>query len=379
MTGRYQQRFGIYANCDNQTVGSGVPGDQRMMPAYFKPAGYATAMIGKWHLGDKLPGQHPLEKGFDEYFGFNSSQTDYFSSPILFKGRTKVDQHSYLTREFTDRAISFLQRSGNTPSLIYLAFNAVHGPNQAPKETIARFSSLPQKVALQAAMVAELDTGIGRLLDALDQSGKSRDSLIFFLSDNGGLRNWWDGSNGGLRGFKRLQYDGGNKVPFIVRWPAAIPPGQVRRQIASSLDILPTALEAAGLPNSGNEVLDGMSLLPALRSEKDPELNRTLYWAGSHYEGEVSPTTKGGHDNPPPAWAVRRGPWKLMQILEKGSPMLFNLAEDPFEAKNRIAEHPAVAAELQQAFVDWFQIGAAPIAWKREYYQQLKSLRPPPR
>lgn len=376
MTGRYQQRFGLYANCDNQIKGGGVPGDQTMMPRYFKNAGYATAMIGKWHLGDKLPGQHPLDKGFDEYFGFNSAQTDYFQSPILFDGRTKVGQHDYLTRAFTDRAIGFIEKSGATPFFIYLAYNAVHGPNQAPKETTARFSGLPQREAVEAAMVAELDAGIGRILDALDKSGKAKDTLVFFLSDNGGLPYWWDGSNGGLRGFKRFQYDGGNKVPFIVRWPAAVPAGQVRKQPVTSLDILPTALEAAGVTALNKEILDGISLLPALKAKKDLQPERPLFWAGSHYEKDVA---KGsvGHDNPPPAWAIRRGIWKLMQIMEQGKPMLFNIAEDPFESKDLSAEQPKIVAELQQAWADWFRIGGDPVAWKPEYYQQLRAVRQP--
>lgn len=373
MTGRYQQRFGIYANCDNQTKGGGVPGDQVMMPRYFRDAGYHTAMIGKWHLGDKLPGQHPLEKGFDEYFGFNSSGTDYFQSPILFDGRKKVEQHDYLTRAFTDRATQVIEQSRQKPFFIYLAYNAVHGPNMAPQETIERFGHLPKNEAIQAAMVAELDAGVGQVLDSLDATGKTRDTLIFFLSDNGGLGNWWKGSNGVHRGLKRHQFDGGNKVPFIVCWPAGFSSGQIRKQAVISLDILPTALEAAGLSLPTGVTVDGLSLLPSLRAEKDLQPERPLFWAGSHYEKEVG---KGlPHDNPPPAWAIRRGDWKLMQIFEQGSPMLFNVAEDPAESKDLIADQPEVAAELKRAWVDWFRIGGDPIAWNPDYFQQLKSLR----
>lgn len=375
MTGRYQQRFGIYANCDTQTAGSGVPGDQTMMPRYFKQAGYATAMIGKWHLGIQRTGQHPLEKGFDEYFGFNSSQTDYFQSPILFHGREKVDTHEYLTREFTDLAIRFVERRGDAPFFLYLAYNAVHGPNQAPKETIARFARLGPREALQAAMVAELDAGVGRVLDALDKSGQARDTLIFFLSDNGGLPNWWEGSNGRLRGLKRHQFDGGNKVPFLVRWPAGVPAGQVRRQPVTALDILPTALAAAGLAAPAHDVLDGINLLPALKASRDLQPERPLFWAGSHYEGPVPPKQPGAHDNPPPAWAIRRGDWKLMQVVEQGPPLLFNLAADPSESKDVIGQHPEIAEQMRRTWVEWFQIGGTPIAWKPEYFQQLKSLR----
>ena len=375
MTGRYQQRFGIYANTDNQVAGGGVPGDQSMMPIYFKNEGYATAMIGKWHLGDK-PGQHPLEKGFDEYFGFDSAQTDYFKSPILFHNREKVATHDYLTREFCIRAIDFIGRAGNRPFFVYLAYNAVHGPNHAPEETIQRFSRLPKKEAIQAAMVAELDEGIGRVLKTLDANGKSANTLVFFLSDNGGLPSWWEESHGGLRGYKREQFDGGGKVPFLVRWPAEVKAGQVRNQPVISLDILPTALEAAGITKPAGGIFDGISLLPSLKAGKDLQPGRTLYWAGSHYDN--GPGAKknqgGGHDNPPPSWAVRRGSWKMMQILEQGPPMLFHIEKDPAEANDVIAGHPEIAAELQAAFVDWFKIGVKPINWNEEYYRQLKDL-----
>jgi arylsulfatase A-like enzyme len=377
MTGRYQQRFGIYANTDNQVAGGGVPSDQTMIPRYFKDAGYVTAMIGKWHLGDKKPGQHPLEKGYDEYFGFNSAQTDYFKSPILFHNRSKVKSHEYLSREFSSQAARVIAESKDKPFFIYLAYNAVHGPNHAPAETIERFAQLPKNEALQAAMVAELDSGIGRVLRALDSTGKSSDTLVFFLSDNGGLPNWWNESHGGLRGFKREQFDGGQKVPFLVRWPAQIKPGQVRRQPAISLDILPTALEAAGIPKPTHSILDGISLLPTLKEGRDLEPDRILFWAGSHCNNAPSAKTKKPdqeHDNPPPSWAVRRGPWKMMQILEEGGPKLYHVGEDPGEAMDVIAQHPEIAAQLQAAFVDWFKIGGEPIHWKRGYYQQLKGL-----
>ncbi|MFD2256141.1 sulfatase [Luteolibacter algae] len=375
MTGRYQQRFGIYANCDTQSKDSGAPPDQTMMPRYFKDAGYATAMIGKWHLGVAKAGQHPLDKGFDEYFGFNSAQTDFFKSPILFDGRTKIGEHDYLTHAFTDHAISFIEKTGEQPFFVYLAYNAVHGPNQAPKETIAKYATkMARNDAVMAAMVEELDTGIGRVLASLEKTGKAKNTLVFFLSDNGGLPYWWDGSNGKLRGFKRFQYDGGNKVPFIVRWPAEIPAGQVRKQLAISLDIIPTALDAAGLKAPNKEVLDGISLLPSLKEAKDLRPERLIYWAGSHLEEEVTKDSVG-HDNPPPAWGIRQGDWKLLQIMEQGPQMLFNIANDPSESVDLIEENPEIASELRKAWLKWFPICGTPIAWKAEYFQQLKNLR----
>ncbi|MEO6786102.1 MAG: sulfatase-like hydrolase/transferase, partial [Chthoniobacteraceae bacterium] len=190
LTGRYQQRFGYYANVDGQK-GPGAPASETMLGRYFKDAGYTTAAIGKWHVGVKLPGQHPLDRGFDKYYGFNSAQTDYFHSPILFDGRTKVTEHKYLTFQFTDEAIRFIEGAKSQPFFLYLAYNAVHGPNQAPDDYIARFAHLPEKERLQAAMVAALDDSVGRLLDELKRNGQEQNTLIYFLSDNGGLPNWW--------------------------------------------------------------------------------------------------------------------------------------------------------------------------------------------
>ncbi len=264
----------------------------------------------------------------------------------------------------------------NGPFFIYLAYNAVHGPNHAPEETIQRFSKLPNREAIQAAMVAELDEGIGCVLKELDAAGKSANTLVFFLSDNGGLPSWWEESRGGMRGYKREQFDGGGKVPFLVRWPAEVKAGQVLNQPVVSLDILPTALEAAGITKPAGGIFDGISLLPSLKAGRDLQLNRTLYWAGSHYDnGPGARKVKGGgHDNPPPSWAVRRGPWKMMQILEQGPPMLFNIEKDPAEDSDVIARYPELAAELQAAFVDWFKIGGKPINWNEKYYRQLKDL-----
>lgn len=373
LSGQYPQRFGYYANKDAHA--GGVPGDIAMMPRFLKEAGYTTAMVGKWHLGTKQPGQHPLEKGFDSYFGFDEAQTDYFKSPILFDGRTKVKEHDYLTEAFSDRAVKLINESGPQPFFLYLAYNAVHGPNHAPKETIAKFAHLPAKEAIQAAMVAELDEGIGRVLDALADTGKAENTLIFFLSDNGGLPTWWEDSHGGLRGYKRSAFDGGNKTPLFVRWPTRIPPAQVRGQPVIALDILPTALDAAGISSQDGLTLDGVSLMPALVSATDPKDERCLFWAGSHFDDRYTDQPGYNHADPPPAWAVRRGPWKLVHIIEEGDPMLFNVVDDPGESKDLISQHPEKARELTKAFADWFVISGHPIGWKREYYEALKGIK----
>lgn len=382
MTGRYQQRFGIYANADSQT-GTAVPASEKMMAWYFKQEGYKTAAIGKWHMGIKLPGQHPLDRGFDKYFGFNSAQTDYFNSPILFDGRNKVLTHDYLTFEFTKEAIEFIDDEKDNPFFLYLAYNAVHGPNQAPDAYIKKLEHMPKGPArLQAAMTLALDDAIGNLLAKLKEEKIDDNTLVFFISDNGGLPYWWKGSNDPLKGFKRDQWDGGHKVQFMARWPSGISKPSVVEENVSSLDILPTAMQAAGIKMRPAYDLDGTSLLPLCsHGNKQAFADRSLFWAGSHIpqtdeekeafaiEGEYH------HDNPPPAWAVRKGKWKLIQVLPLGAPKLYDLDIDGSEQNDVSSQHPDLVKKMQGDFVQWFKGMKVPITWKMEYFKRLSAIK----
>ena len=373
LTGRYPQRFGYYANIDAQR-GAGLPAAEVTLPRFFKSAGYATAAIGKWHLGTEQPGQHPLERGFDEYFGFDSSQTDYFKSPILFRGREKIRNHHYLTAEFSREAAAFIARNRERPFLLYLAYNGVHGPQQAPEEYLRRFSHLPdERERMQSAMLAALDDGVGQVLAQLDQLNLAENTLVFFLSDNGGLHNWWSGSNGPQRGFKREQWDGGVKVPFLVRWPARIAAGQVVRDPVIALDILPTALAAAKLVLPTDRAIDGVNLLPRLTGQQTRPPHEMLFWAGSHVAGDLR--GRQGQADGPPAWAVRRGSWKALQIFAEGGVKLFNLETDVGEQHDLAASRPEIVRELTAAYVAWFrQAGTPPISYHRTHYEKLKSV-----
>ncbi len=375
LTGRYQQRFGVYANNDNQR-GPGVPGSETMMARYFKDAGYTTAAIGKWHVGVKDPGQHPLDRGFDKYYGFNSAQTDYFNSPIMYDGRTKVTKHKYTTFQFTDEAIDFISGAKEKPFFLYLAYNAVHGPNQAPQEYIDKHADLPQGIRVQAAMVNALDDGIGRILDYLKDKGLEENTLLFFLSDNGGLPSWWKGSNDPWRGFKREQWEGGYHVQFMMRWPGKIPAGKERHEMVSSLDILTTSLAAANIKVPATVTLDGANILPVFGKKEKQVIHKYLYWAGSHVaqEKDAAPITYP-QDDAPPAWAVRTGPWKLVQMMEFGAPMLYNLDTDTTETHDVAAQHPEIVKELTKAFAVWFKDMTPPIAWNKKYYDQLKTIK----
>ena len=384
LTGRYQQRFGIYANIDTQR-GPGVPASEIAMGKYFKDAGYTTAAIGKWHIGVNLPGQHPLDRGFDKYYGFNSAQTDYFNSPILFDGKTKVKKHTYLTFQFTDEAIDFIGNAKKTakekPFFMYLAYNAVHGPNQAPADYIKKFSNYPEGLSKQVAMVAALDDSIGRLLDYLKSEGLEENTLVYFLSDNGGLPAWWKGSNDPWKGFKREQWEGGYHVQFMMRWPAKIKAKQTREEIVSSLDVLTTSMAAAGIQQPKTPKLDGVNILPVFESSKTTEVNSAIFWAGSHVDRVQG--NKGNQkeleyaqDNAPPAWAVRSGDWKLVQMMDHGgNPLLFNLKTDPYETTDVAAKNSKIVQKLSNEFHVWFKDMSPPIEWDKKYYEQLKTVK----
>ncbi|SDW34186.1 uncharacterized sulfatase [Lutibacter oricola] len=383
LTGRYQQRFGIYANFDTQR-GPGVPASEKAMGTYFKEAGYTTAAIGKWHVGVKLPGQHPIDRGFDKYYGFNSAQTDYFNSPILFDGKKKVKKHDYLTFQFTDEAIDFIDENNKSsekkPFFMYLAYNAVHGPNQAPEDYIAKFKNQPKAIAKQMAMVNALDDSIGRLLDALKKMGVEENTLVYFLSDNGGLPNWWKDSNKPWRGFKREQWEGGCHVQFLMKWPGVIPAGVTRNEMVSSLDILTTSLAAAKIKQPKNIQLDGENILPIFKSEKKVEIHKSLFWAGSHVARSGVEYKKGAklsykQDNPPPSWAVRKGKWKLVQMLEYYKPMLYDLNTDPRETNDLSASNPKVVQKLTKDFSVWFNDMSEPMSWDKKWFKQLKKIK----
>jgi uncharacterized sulfatase len=384
LTGRYQQRFGIYANFDTQR-GPGVPGSEKVMGTYFKEAGYRTAAIGKWHIGVKEKGQHPIDRGFDKYYGFNSAQTDYFNSPILYDGKTKVKKHDYLTFQFTDEAVKFIEedKKGEKPFFMYLAYNAVHGPNQAPKEYVAKYTAkgFDKRVATQLAMVDALDEGVGKVLKTLKDEGMEENTLVFFLSDNGGLPAWYKGSNSPWRGFKREQWEGGYHVQFLMKWPGKIPKATERKEMVYSLDILTTSLAAANIKKPKRIKLDGENIMSLFDGKKKTPLHKSLFWAGSHVERSGGAHKKKAKDlayrkdDAPAAWTVRSGKWKLVQMTEFGEAQLFDLENDPTETTNLADSNKDLVKKLREEFGEWFQDMTTPIAWNKKYYKDLKKIK----
>lgn len=351
MTGRYQQRAGVYTAGEG---GSGMAQSEKLFPRFLKPAGYTSAAYGKWHIGLTLE-QSPVGRGFDEWYGFlGRGAHDYFDlaqkdpnvGPMFRNGKEIKDQ-GYLTTRLTDEAVEFIQRQKANPFFVYLAYNAVHSPAQAPAEDIARyrkqFPEIPEARAILMAMLYHLDLGVGRVVDTLKQEGVWENTLLFFLTDNGGSRAM-GAVNTPLRGFKQQNYEGGIRTPFIVSWPAGFKGGRKLDTPVTALDILPTALEAAGVKS--DRPLDGRSLLPLLTGKTRQHID-TFYWSEG---GEA-----GG-------FAVRSGDWKLVQQRGQTKIELFNLAKDPAEATDLAPQNPAKVAELQKLYDTWLDQMAEPMS-----------------
>ncbi len=361
MTGRYQQRFGHENNpawLPQDTV-AGLPLTETTYPQLMQKAGYTTGAVGKWHLGAH-PQFHPNKRGFDEYFGALGGGHMYFPGtgggaeyniPLNRNGKDEA-QTKYLTEQFGDEASSFVERHATEakPWMLYLAFNAPHTPLQAPQKWMDKFSQITDKNRqTYAAMVCAMDEAVGEVLTKLDATKQRENTLIYFVSDNGGPNlqaksgsNFTD--NSPLRGAKGVVYEGGMRVPFLVSWPAKIKPGKYDQPVIA-LDFLPTSLAAADSSDLTPKNLDGVNLLPFLSGEKTSAPHDTLFWR----------TGGPGGNN-----AIRHGSLKLVR-LGKAEPELYDLATDIGESKNLAAEKPEVVKELVSAIAEWEKGTIAPI------------------
>lgn len=334
MTGRYQQRLGLYTGGE---AGSGLPKSELIFPQFLKPAGYKSIQLGKWHLGP-TPEWSPALRGFDEVFGFlGRGAHDYFKlndpQDPIYRGTEPVQLEGYLTDHLGSEAVAFIDRHKSQPFFLYLAFNAVHAPLQAPADEIARFNTGDKDRDTLLAMGKRMDDAIGGIVAKLKSEKLWNNTLLFFLSDNGGPLAQ-TANNTPLRAGKHSDYEGGIRVPFLVCWPDQLKPGD-SQAVVSSLDILPTALVAAGVAAPTDKKLDGINLLPILRGEVKPQ-PRDLFWSS------------GGADG---WWAVRTGNWKL--VGDKGKVGLFDLAKDVSEATDLAKQLPDKVAELTKLHDNW--------------------------
>ncbi|MDO8541105.1 MAG: sulfatase-like hydrolase/transferase [Opitutaceae bacterium] len=349
MTGRYQQRLGLYTGGE---AGSGLPMGEKIFPQFLKPAGYSSIQIGKWHLGP-TPEWSPALRGFDEVFGFlGRGAHDYFDftdpEHPIYRGTTPVKPTGYLTDLWGQEAVGFIERHKAQPFFLYVAFNAVHAPLQAPPEEIAKFNTGKAERNTLLAMGKRMDDAIGNIVGKLKQEGVWENTLLFFISDNGGpLAQTAD--NSPLRGGKHQDYEGGVRVPFLVCWPAKLKPGE-SQAVVSGLDILPTALAAAGIPAPTDKRPDGMNILPVLRGEM-PAPARNLFWSA------------GGSEV---WWAIRSGDWKLVGERERVG--LFDLSKDVSEKDDLAAKMPDKVTELRKLHDAWLAEMQPPVSGAGKRY-----------
>ncbi len=352
MTGRYQQRYGHEHNPGNSRE-AGLPLTETTLADHLKAAGYATGMVGKWHLG-MLEKQNPINRGFDEFFGFLHGAHSYIvpndsrRDPIR-RGLKPVQESAYLTDAFGREACDFIQRHAAEPFFFYLAFNAVHAPLEATRGYMSRFPHIedPRRRTF-AAMMAAMDDAVGNVLTTLRSQGLEQDTLVFFISDNGGPTPQTTSRNDPLRGYKGQVYEGGIRVPFALRWPGHIPAGMVYDRPVSSLDVVPTVLAAAGvrIPRG----LDGVNLTPFLSGAMSGDPHEQLFW-------------RMGRKT-----AVRRGKWKLLREA-RGDYELYDLGNDIAETNNLAQIEPERLAELQGALAAWDAEMIDPL-WIRESFSR---------
>jgi arylsulfatase A-like enzyme len=348
ISGRYQQRVGLEWVL---TVSLGTS-----LPALLKTNGYATGLVGKWHLGSK-PEFGPIAHGFDEFYGFLGGAHSYYTNraelarvgagaPDLFENTTPVEATGYLTDEITRRAVSFITRHADGPFFLEVAYNAVHWPFQPPDRPSTEAERRAGRPLRQmpddsvtatrqdyVRMLERADQGVGEILAALDQRGLTNNTLVVFTNDNGGE---WLSRNAPLFHRKGTLWEGGIRVPLILRWPGELPPGKISGQVAITMDITASILAATGARPPASYRPDGIDILPILR-EKAPLLERRLFWRAARPDRQQR--------------AVRFGQWKL--LVDASQLLLFDLSLDPGERTDLAARRPDLVATLKRLLADW--------------------------
>jgi uncharacterized sulfatase len=332
-----------------------LPLEEITLAELLSAAGYATAIFGKWHLGDESPSL-PHERGFDEFYGLLHSNDQ--GRPAVRRDGEIVERHPIdqagLTRRYTDEAVRFLEQSAGRPFFLYLPHTFPHVPLHAPAE---RRGSSPG--GLYGDVVEELDSSVARIVETLDRLGVADDTLVVATSDNGP---WFQGSGGGIRGRKMDLFEGGTRVPLIVRWPLRLPAGEVVDTPVSSLDLFPTMLEAAGLPPPEDRLLDGDSLLPLLTAER-PMAERELWY----FQIGVLRAVRAGrfkyHDRHRLLYGNPMD-WPVAPFIDRG-PWLFDLELDPSESYDVGDRHPEVLRRLAHRLGEKRrELSANPRGWR---------------
>lgn len=354
LTGRYPTRFGHEFNGGGPKGLNGNFGlslNETTIAQRLKGLGYATACVGKWHLGNR-PQYQAVDRGFDEFYG-TVANTPFFNPPNFIDSRKSreitaiKDSSFYSTDAYASRAVEWIGSQKDKPFFLYFAFNAQHAPLQAPKKYLDRFPEVKEeKRKIFCAMMSAMDDAVGKVLEQVKAMEQEQNTLIFFLSDNGGPTRATTSKNGPLRGFKMTTLEGGTRVPFVMSWKGKVPGGKVYDQPILNLDILPTAVAAAGGTIDPAWKLDGVDLVPYLKGETSKPPHSTLYWRFGKQ------------------WAIRHGDWKLGANNLDGvdQPRLFHLKEDIGETRDLTRDHPEKVAELKSLWDAWNK-EQAPASW----------------
>ena len=362
LTGRYQQRFG-HEFLPGPEAGNGLPVDEVTLADAMREAGHVTGMVGKWHLGSQEK-FNPVNRGFDEFFGMVTWGADYLDptredarvlrragersndsdqpsksewsgrgKDTLMRGTVPVEEDDYLTDAFSREAAAFIKRHKNQPFFLYLPYTAVHGPLQVTQHYYDRFPHIEHEGRrIYAAMTSALDDGIGMVLDALDESGVAENTLVAFLSDNGGGVSEVC-SNEPLRLGKQTMFEGGVRVPFAMKWPGRIPKGTTYEHPVSALDIFPTAVAAAGGKLPSGVAIDGVDLVPYLDGSTEGKPHDKLFWRA----GRI--------------WAARVGDWKLIYAADRH--WLYDLSKDIGEITNLADQRRDVVKRITASYEQW--------------------------
>ncbi|MCA9065714.1 MAG: sulfatase-like hydrolase/transferase [Planctomycetaceae bacterium] len=378
LTGRWQARFGYEFNpigAQNEDPAAGLPPSERTIADHLHDAGYYTGLIGKWHLGGTAR-YHPYRRGFDEFYGFlheghyyvsppyanvttwlrrktlpdrtdgrwvsqdgrmvfsnhlGYDEPDYDADNPILRGGQPVDEHAFLTDAITRESVSFIERNADRPFFLLVAYNAVHSPMQATDPWIKRFGHIEDvHRRIFAAMLGHLDESVADILKSVDEQNLREDTMVVFLSDNGGPTRELTSSNLPLRGEKGQLYEGGIRVPLLIRWPGKLQPGTVSSVPVTSLDLFPTALSAAQA-NADGVMTDGVNLRQLLGDSERADHPRPLYWR----VGDRS--------------ALRLGEWKIVRNGRRGASApweLYRLTEDIGEERELSGTQPEIADKL---------------------------------
>lgn len=371
LTGQYQQRFGIYDNIYGEDK-TRLFREQTLVSEVFQNAGYHTAHVGKWHLSGNKRMQYetagPRERGFDESIAIRGGDSAFWKGTPVFRNGKQFPAPEYLTDYWGTEACEFIDRNHSDPFFLYLAFNAVHSPMHALDADQEQFPDVKEENRrIYGGMLLSMDRSIGRVLDRLDKHGIADDTIVIFLNDNGGgestERYAWHSRNYAnnlpLRGHKFDLFEGGVRVPMILRWPGKVSAETVYDKMVSSTDVYPTLVAAAGLQMPEGQPADGVDLLPFINKKNKSKPHDWLCWQNRSW----LPRKDGGFVVPTPMvhnCAIRKGNWKLMRLNERigsGSPppawQLYDLANDIGEQKDVADQHDEIVKPLSALFDKW--------------------------